>query len=51
MVFGNTGAIRQIAANPKTGIYAFKTQTLYAFKTQTLSIECMLVDDNFIKKH
>lgn len=43
MAFGQTGAIRQIAANPKTGIYAFKTQTL--------CIECMRVDDNFIKQH
>ena len=43
MVFGNTGAIRQIATNPKTGIYAFKTHTL--------CIECMLVNDNFIKQH
>ena len=43
MVIGNTGAIRQIATNPKTGFYSFKAHTL--------CIECMLVNDNFIKQH
>ena len=38
MAFGKTNATRQIAANPKAEICAFKGQTL--------RIECVLVEDN-----
>ena len=38
MAFGKTNATRQIAANPKAEICAFKGQTL--------RIECKLVEDN-----
>ena len=38
MAFGKTNATRQIAANPKAEICAFKGQTL--------RIECTLVEDN-----
>ena len=38
MAFGKTDATRQIAANPKAEICAFKGQTL--------RIECTLVEDN-----
>ena len=38
MAFGKTNATRQIAANPKAEICAFKGQTL--------RIECELVEDN-----
>ena len=38
MAFGKTNATRQIAANPKVEICAFKGQTL--------RIECRLVEDN-----
>ena len=38
MAFGQTNATRQIAANPKAEICAFKGQTL--------RIECTLVEDN-----